>query len=325
MREKFSWHRFIAMPFLLGLFFVAGMPNANARTSAEKALDFDGDRRADFSVFRPSNNTFYIARSSATSTGSFFGVQFGSFDTDRAVPGDYDNDGKGDIAVWRETTGTFFVLRSSDNTAQTFQFGSFGDEPVQRDYDGDGATDFAVVRRTGGNIVWFIRNSKDGSVRIEQFGLDTDTVAPGDYDGDGKFDLAVFRGQSDAQATFFVRLSSSSNSNNFTATQFGLGSDLVVPGDYDNDGKTDFAVVRGGTPLTWFILNSSNGSVSAVQFGLDQDLITQGDYDGDGKTDISVFRQQTGIFYVLRSTDSGVTQTKFGQNGDIPLAYYNTH
>jgi hypothetical protein len=104
-----------------------------------------------------------------------------------------------------------------------------------------------------------------------------------------------------------------------------LGSDLVVPGDYDGDGRTDFAVVRTGVSYTWFILSSSNFSFRSVQFGTKPDLPTQADYDGDGRTDISVFRQQTGVFFTLRSRDNTLVQVDFGQNGDFPIANYDTH
>ncbi|MGI8641641.1 MAG: DUF4394 domain-containing protein [Pyrinomonadaceae bacterium] len=289
---------------------------------ATNVLDFTGDRRADYVVFRPSNNFWYINPSSSTSNLAFFGVQFGDAATDILTPGDYDGDGRTDIAVWRRPTGTFFVLRSSDNVVVARQFGQNGDEPVARDYDNDGRTDYAVVRRAGGLMTWFILNSgSNNSFRAEQFGADTDVVAPGDYDGDGRFDLAVFRGVGDQPATFFVRRSSGGD----VSRQFGVGSDLVVPGDYDGDGRTDYAVVRTGSAYFWFILRSSDNSVQTVQLGAKPDLTTQNDYDGDGRTDVSVYRQQTSTFFVIRSLDGGVVTRTFGQNGDYPVANYDTH
>ena len=280
------------------------------------ALDFDGDRRADYAVFRLSNNTNYINRSS---NNSFYSYPFG-LSTDVQTPGDYDGDGRADSAVWRPSNGVFYVLRSSDGAVQLYQFGLNGDEPVARDYDGDGKTDFAVVRRTGGQMVWYINNSATNSFRIDTFGLDSDFTAPGDYDGDGRFDLGTFRDQN-GQGVFYVQRSTAG----FTSIQWGLGTDLVVPGDYDGDGKTDFAVVRQGTNYTWYILRSSDGGFSAPSLGSKADYTVQADYDGDGRTDVAVWRPSNGVFYVLRSSNGVTSQTQFGQNGDYPIANYDTH
>lgn len=112
---------------------------------------------------------------------------------------------------------------------------------------------------------------------------------------------------------------------------FGLSNDLVVPGDYDGDGKTDFAVVREGStptdPLTWYIQKSTDGNLLAYQFGLTgTDLIAQGDYDGDGKTDVGVWRDSNGQFFALQSGSglSLLTRT-WGISNDFPAASYDTH
>ena len=49
----------------------------------------------------------------------------------------------------------------------------------------------------------------------------------------------------------------------------------------------------------------------------------QGDSDGDGKTDIGVWRPGDGYWYILRSSDGGLTQTQWGTgtlfaNSDVP-------
>jgi hypothetical protein len=44
------------------------------------------------------------------------------------------------------------------------------------------------------------------------------------------------------------------------------------------------------------------------------------DFDGDGKTDAAVFRPSEGLWFILRSSDTGVTFAQFGTVGDQPVA-----
>ncbi|HMT08723.1 MAG TPA: DUF4394 domain-containing protein [Pyrinomonadaceae bacterium] len=294
---------------------LALMPGTAA--SGRTSLDFDGDAKAEQATYRLSSNSYLINRSS---NNSFYSYPFG-LASDVQTPADYDGDSLADTAVWRATNGFFYVLRSSDATVQAYQFGISSDEPIARDYDGDRKADFAVVRRTGGQMVWYINNSNGNTFRIETFGLDTDATSPGDFDGDGRFDLGTFRGVGASPATFFMQRSTLG----FAAQQWGNGADSVVLGDYDGDARTDLAVVQGGTNMTWLVLRSSNGSFFSSQFGVKPDFITQADYDGDGRTDISVWRGQNAVFYTLRSATGTVSSQQFGQNGDYPIANYDTH
>ena len=301
--------------------------SASAQNSLRKAIDYDQDGKADFSVFRPENNYWYVRGSS----GSFIFQQFGSSNTDYQVPGDYDGDGKGDICVWRDTDGIWYRLSSQTGTFSATPFGATGDEPIARDYDGDGKSDLAVIRRSNGVMTWYILNSQNGAISGTQFGASgTDYSAPGDYDGDGKFDLAVQRAGANPtdQGVFFIL---NSQSGAISSIPWGYSNDLVVPGDYDGDGKTDVAVVREGasanTGLSWFIrLSGSNGAQRSVVFGATgSDLNAQNDYDGDGKCDIAVWRDTNGNFYVLNSQSGAVTATPWGVANDFPVASFDTH
>ena len=177
-----------------------------AQISLRRALDFDGDNKSDYLIFRPGNSVWYVLGSNGGFQSQSFGFDLST--RDYLTPGDYDGDGKADFSVWRASNGVWYRYNSSTNTFFTVQFGLSGDQPVARDYDGDGKTDVAVIRRTTGSgpMSWYVLHSLDNSVSVFQFGYSTDFAAPGDYDGDGKFDYAVQRPAADRhnESKFYI-------------------------------------------------------------------------------------------------------------------------
>src|SRR5262249_7109309 len=120
-----------------------------------------------------------------------------------------------------------------------------------------------------------------------------------------------------------------SQSGSVTAYQFGLNTDDAVPGDYDGDGKFDFAVYRPGADTSsqsyYYINRSSDGGFTIFPWGGGGDWVVPGDYDGDGKTDLAVARRGTTpasniVWYVLKSSTSSFAAYVFGiTDTDTPI------
>jgi hypothetical protein len=288
-------------------FLASQFEGSTVVTPAARLFDFDGDRKTDFSVFRPNLGQWWYLRSSDGANRVF---QFGS-DTDKIAPADFTGDGKTDIAFFRPSLGSWYVLRSDDASFYAVPFGTIGDIPIPADYDGDGKSDIAVFRPSTGT--WYISKSLGGTI-IQQFGASGDAPVVADYDGDGKADLAIWR-QSVGEWWYFR-----SSDGTHRAVQFGANTDKPLPGDYTGDGKADIAFYRTSSPGlgNWFILRSEDASFYSFPYGTNGDIPASGDYDGDGKFDAAVFRPSTTTWYVNRST-SGSSIQVFGATGDLPV------
>ena len=237
---------------------ITGLATA-AGSGAAVVGDFDGDKKSDVTMFRPSTAGWYFLKSGANYTTS--GAVVWGASTDAVVPGDYDGDGKTDPAVFRPSTGGWYFLKSSTNftSSGAVTWGASTDTPVAGEYDGDGKTDPAVFRPSTGGWYFLKSSTNFTSSGAVTWGASTDVAVPGDYDGDGKIDPAVFRPSTGG----WYFLKSSTNFTTSGAVVWGVSTDTPVPADYDGDGKTDPAIFRPSSGL-WAILQSSTNYTTSI-------------------------------------------------------------
>ncbi len=304
-------------------------------TPRDANVDFNGDGRSDWVVTRSADagvsQITWIINLNGTNNVSF--TPFG-LSTDIGVPEDYDGDNIDDIAVWRSGdpfVAAFYILQSATNTVRIEQFGQTGDDPrVVTDYDGDGRADVAVYRKfASGQNFFYFRGTMNNPNRIITFvpwgtGM---AVRPnvGNYDNDNKGDFCLY----DTNG-FFYLLRSTDLGVEFI--KWGTGSESLAPGDFDADGRSDFAVVRNqNNQLVWYILERDGGGTGAngITWGISSDILTPGDYDGDGRQDLAVWRSNPdpamNFFYVRRSTDGSLLTHEWGRQGDRPEANWFVH
>lgn len=279
-------------------------PNLKNNFPNRTPYDFDGDQKADLSLYN--NGTWRILFSSREREASF---TFGTAG-DIPVPQFYLDPAVCNIAVWRPGDSFWYISGDYGNTYQSTQFGISTDRPVSMDYDNDQKADIAVFR----NGAWFILNSSNNTLTTKFWGTSGDIPVPGFYTLQGGLNLAVYR---PVNGTWYLL----KDGDVPAVYRFGATGDRIVPEDYNDDGITDLAVFRPSTG-TWYIWESNFDTyqtVSAYNFGTGTDIPVPADYDNIGGANIAVYRPSNQYWYILGSDFETLIGIQFGSPGDVPV------
>lgn len=267
---------------------------------------------------------------------------------EKIAVGDFNGDGKVDLAVAADSATAAITILLGDGTGNFTPAGSATGSiggpfsVVVGDFNSDGIQDLATTGN--GSDVVILTGNGDGTFTVDGTTTALDAAGRGlaeaDFDGDGKADLVAVA-QSADEVEVLIGSGTGTFSINATTGKYTVPGQpsQVVTGDFNNDGKSDFAVsLEGGSGPNAVVVFLGNGAGSFTQQSpitvpdTTPRAISVGDFNGDGNPDIAVvgagisillgdgtgnFTVNTGSPFTFVGTGSGPQQMGVGDlNGD---------
>jgi RHS repeat-associated protein len=321
--------------------------------------DFDGDGKSDVAFFHYSDKMLWVGRSTG---GSFDWQGWSSTPWMPNVPngatfgflgvGDFNGDGMVDIAYTKWDDGSLWVGISTGHSFEWSQFAEKTTRPTwgrwlpPSDFNGDGKAD--LVYYTGqtagspgcsgppcaGQLWTYLSKGTSFSAAQSSDGLVGTFFDPwfvGDFNGDGKSDVALYHLVGDNHR---IQLGLSTGTS-FVARDVPPTADVptdIAPadcttGDFNGDGRTDFAFNHASDSSFWVGLSIGNG-FNWVKFstfaGYSHDVPLHGDFDGDGKMDTAFYQGNDATTWVGLSAGNVpdlVNEIANGFGGTTRIAY----
>jgi RHS repeat-associated protein len=301
--------------------------NIDITNASTVSGDFNGDGKMDFILYPTTKTKYWVFNDNTNASSQLLDYeQIGLFETifstkmlNFEVNGNYkfsQQDGwcvvkKNGIQTIFDTyfwdPVSVYPQYSKTHNFPTYNGAEIPKEYLSGDFNGDSLTDVIIVNKNNGGstssqagITYFLDLDRRISTNYIN-GSGTVTVANGskyyvsDANGDGKSDLLVF-------SEGIVSVYSLNNANQLALLwqQSNIlitvaSNKIILLGDYNGDGKSDFMIPAGNGSSTWYKF-TSKGNAFAVQsltgftYQINTSISTRHyistDYNHDGKSDI---------------------------------------
>ena len=247
--------------------------------------------------------------------------------------GDFNNDGKQDFATanYGESTVSIRLGNGAGGFSGTTNI-HVGCGPYSvaiGDFNNDGKQDFAAANSCSNTASIRLGNGLGGFSGTTEVsvGRMPRSVAIGDFNGDGKQDIAVANLTAYAPpdgvltiGTVSIRLGNGLGGfSGTTEVSVGYGPHSVAIGDFNGDGKQDFALVNYYSGTVSIRLGNGTGSFSGateVSVGTSPYSVAIGDFNNDGKQDIATANYRSSTVSIRLGDGAG----GFSGTTDVPVA-----